>query len=92
MSTALLKFKPQSMPKAIPFDPGILAAATDASPEPVAVSRKRETDLRQPQFCTAFREARRDAALPHSGGKRCPLAKHGFCGRGTCILGDHASA
>ena len=38
MSTALLKFKPQSMPKAIPFDPGILAAATDASPEPVAVT------------------------------------------------------
>jgi signal transduction histidine kinase len=39
MSTALLKFQPSSgTPKEVPLDPGILAEAVDASPEPMAVT------------------------------------------------------
>src|SRR5579863_950225 len=39
MSTALLKFQPSSQPpKEVPVDPGILVAALDSSPEPIAVT------------------------------------------------------
>jgi len=39
MSSALLRFQPSSQtPKEMPLDLGILAAALDASPEPMAVN------------------------------------------------------
>jgi len=39
MSTALLKFQPSSgTPKEVPLDPGTLAEAVDASPEPIAIT------------------------------------------------------
>jgi signal transduction histidine kinase len=63
MSTALLKFKPQPAPKSTPLDPGILAAAIDVTPDPIAVSENGKVIYANRSF--AQLSAKPDASQPY---------------------------
>jgi signal transduction histidine kinase len=87
MSTALLKFQlPNQVPKDIPLDPGILAGAVDASPDPMAVTENGKLLYANRSF--AQLSANFEGGEPHDGqGSIAVLSDAGWRTTGFSIGG-----